>query len=84
MKAFLRKHFGQLLGVPAPRPRRGDTRVSYWMNMDRKWNFHVQDGNNEVVCQSSQGYGSEAACLAGIENARHAFTDAVVVQRELA
>ncbi len=80
MHRFLKRVFG----IGEERPRRGDTRVTYWREtMGRKWNFHVQDGNNEIVCQSNQGYETEAACLKGIENARDAFNDAIVVKREL-
>lgn len=78
---FLRKAFGP----DESRPMRGDTRVTYWQHPDTgKWNFHVQDGNNEVLCQSTQGYNSEASVLDGIENAREAFETACVVKRTVA
>ncbi len=81
MMKFLRKVFG----ADESRPARGDTRVTYWREPGHgTYNFHVQDGNNEVVCQSTQGYVTEEGCLEGIENARQAFSSAVVVRRIVA
>lgn len=79
MMKFLKK----LFGVQDARPSRGDTRVSYWKNRAAQWNWSCQDGNNQVVCGSTQGYETEAGCLKGIENARDALYNAVVVKREM-
>jgi uncharacterized protein YegP (UPF0339 family) len=79
MMKFLKK----LFGPTEYRPGVGEPRVTYWNTPSVGWNFHVQDGNNEVVCQSTQGYRSEAEVLSGIENARDAFNNATPVRREL-
>jgi uncharacterized protein YegP (UPF0339 family) len=85
MMKFLRKIFGE----GEQRPARGDTRITYWRTLPDAtgiavWNWHCQDGNNEVVCGSTQGYQSEAACLRGIANAQDAMCTATPVRRDLA
>lgn len=77
---FLRK----LWGSDEERPMRGDTRVTYWRAPAAGWSWHCQDGNNEVVCASNQGYADEQSCLEGIENARDAMNCAKLVKRTIA
>ena len=81
MKRFLKALFG---GGNGDHRFRGDTSVDYWREDGGTWNWHCIDGNNAVVCQSTQGYTSESACKEGIANAQDAMANAVVRKRTLA
>lgn len=80
------KFLKKLFGITEARPHRGDTRITYWKSATG-WSWHCQDGNNEVVCSSNQGYETAAACLAGVRNASEAMNGALdrgnLVLREL-
>ncbi|MEO6363721.1 MAG: hypothetical protein ABIO71_10865, partial [Caldimonas sp.] len=66
-------------------PTIGEPRITYWRNIDQTWNYHLQDGNNEILVQCTQGLeGAEAVVLRAIDNARDAFDRAVPVRRDLA
>ena len=37
---------------------------------DSKWYFRLQDGNNETILASTEGYNTSAGCLAGIQSVK--------------